>query len=192
MNTKKLSILIGGDSTSSLFTAEQYQLIELRRVSKEEMFLETTNSITENITHDHDCNQQGECDCTGYETLHMEFKGNNYTPESLAEMLESEEMFIRNSDGQKVNYDGIYLGELDLTNITVKPNKKSQRDFAIANLQSTINNYHNVNLTFEQVDHWVGSDTQKEQIEEWTNEIIRHKGDEGVQPSDVLELFESR
>ncbi len=62
------------------------------------------------------------------------------------------------------------------------------REQLIQNLTNSMNSYYNSNLTFEQVDHWVGSDTKNETIEEYIDEVI-DSPETSVTPDDVLSLW---
>jgi hypothetical protein len=59
----------------------------------------------------------------------------------------------------------------------------------ITRLQEEINKQHKSNLTFEQVDHWVGSDTSLTSIIDTYYEVKISEGKEGVTPDDVLSLW---
>lgn len=63
------------------------------------------------------------------------------------------------------------------------------REQLIQNLTNSMNSHYNSSLTFEQVDHWVGSDTKNETIEEYIDEVI-DSPETSVTPDDVLSLWE--
>ena len=63
------------------------------------------------------------------------------------------------------------------------------REQLIQNLTNSMNSYYKSNLTFDQVEHWVGSDTENETIEEYIGEVI-YSPETSVKPDDVLSLWE--
>lgn len=63
----------------------------------------------------------------------------------------------------------------------------SPRELCIERLTNAINKYHNSQLTFNQVDNWVGSDDEIHNIEHYIDEVETEACD-AVTPEEVMEL----
>lgn len=61
----------------------------------------------------------------------------------------------------------------------------------IQNLTNTMNVHYNSNLTFKQVEHWVGCDADKETIKQYIVEFD-DSPKTAVTPDDVLSLWDEQ